>query len=1293
MDAGAVIAGRFEVQEQVGSGGMGAVFRARDRDTGHDVAVKVVHGSASMLRDRFAVETRVLAELQHPTIVRYVAHGMTDGDEPYLVMEWLEGEDLSARLLRAPLSLRETVDLGLRVAEALGAVHGRGVVHRDLKPGNIFLPGGIVADAKLLDFGLARLTTAAGTRTGVLVGTPGYLAPEQARGDRDIDTRADLFSMGCVLYECLTGAPPFSAEHPMAVLAKIILEESPRLLEVRPDAPASLDRLVGRLLAKHREGRPATAAEVAAALHAIGARERFEEAATRATEPPPALTTNEQHLLSVVLVAAPEAVRLLRGGSMVTTAAVDGSSARRIEAVELAAKPHGARVDRIAGGSAVVTLSLEGATANDHARRAARCALSLRMAAPEASIALVTCWGDLSTRGALGGLVDRAARIMRGPDESEAIAVDDVTAGLLDARFVVNESASGLVLRSEREHADTAARLLLGRPTPCVGRDKELAVLRATFERCVSEQRARAVIVSANAGVGKSRLASEFVASLRSSALPIEVWMGRGDPMRAGAPFGLLSQAIRSTVGLFEGEPIEVRRERLRGRIARNLEPLRVDRVTEFIGEMIGTPFPQEGRVQLRIARQSSVLMGDQMRRAWEEFLAASAAARPLLLVLDDVHWGDLPSFTLLDRGLRYLGGLPWMVLALARPEVFEQFPKLRSFGWTEMELSDLTPMASERLVRDVLGEGADADKVARVVERAGGNALFLEELIRAAAAGEDSAAPRTVLAMVQARLERLSPDSRRVLRAASVFGDVFWTGGVAQLLGEPVPSEKVRELLEELVSSEVLGHREGTRFAGAEEYAFRHPLARDAAYAMLTDEDRALGHRLAAAWLEDAGETEAVTLAEHRERGGDTRRAAVWYRRAAEQALEGNDLVACIARAERGVACSDNDREIGRLRILQAEAHSWSSEWSSAVRCGLDAVAHLPSATADWYRAAAQLARARGRQGEVAEIEALVPSMIARHPEPGVEAARLVAASEVAAQLLMVGRNEAAETVLDAISGAEQAADPLVRAGGLRALAFRALTSGDNERARDLFAESAASFEDAGDLRAAAHQRGSTASVESVLGCYEAAERRLRETLVRAERIGVLDMIVVSRANLGMVLAALGRLDEARALEEQVIAGARREADVRWESFACLYLASTLELQGNLDEAEACARHALELSRDLPPTRAHGCAILASTLLRRGGVRDVAEALEITREAMAIVDLLGGIEEGEGRVRLAYAKALSASGLRDEARTAALSARQHLLARADRIRDPALRQTFLHAVRENAETLSLLTE
>ncbi len=272
MLPGDLVGDRFQIERLAKAGGMGAVYRAIDRTNGNAVAVKMLSGCSEQAASYFARESRILAELRHPAVVEYRAHGRTHTGTLWLAMEWLDGIDLEERMAHTPLSVRESLALVRRAAEALGAAHERGIVHRDIKPDNVVLtssPAG--AQPKLLDFGIARSreATRPATRTGMLLGTPGYMAPEQTLGAKDLTAAADVFALGCVLYECLTGEPAFSGEHMMVVLAKIILGQAPRVRAVRRNVPAALDELVACLLAKAPEDRPRDGKEVARAIRAI----------------------------------------------------------------------------------------------------------------------------------------------------------------------------------------------------------------------------------------------------------------------------------------------------------------------------------------------------------------------------------------------------------------------------------------------------------------------------------------------------------------------------------------------------------------------------------------------------------------------------------------------------------------------------------------------------------------------------------------------------------------------------------------------------------------------------------------------------------------------------------------------------------------------------------------------------------------------------------------------------------------------------------------------------------------
>src|SRR5215472_7445721 len=282
MREGEVLEDRFEVGPVVASGGMGVVHRATDRQTGARVAVKTLRGVEGA--ERFRREVEVLSGLRHPGIVTYLGHGQT-ADELFLVMEWLEGEDLGARLEATSLTVEESLRVGIQLASVLAAGHGRGIVHRDVKPSNIFLADWRLDRVKLLDYGIARQAGATSlTETGMVVGTPAYMSPEQARGERDIDARADVYSLGAVLFRCLAGQPPFDAGTAYEMLGAVLHRKAPRLSELTAVPPA-VDELVAQMLDKDPERRPTDGQTAWAALSLVASPSALTATATALSGP------------------------------------------------------------------------------------------------------------------------------------------------------------------------------------------------------------------------------------------------------------------------------------------------------------------------------------------------------------------------------------------------------------------------------------------------------------------------------------------------------------------------------------------------------------------------------------------------------------------------------------------------------------------------------------------------------------------------------------------------------------------------------------------------------------------------------------------------------------------------------------------------------------------------------------------------------------------------------------------------------------------------------------------------
>ena len=277
--SGLTHAGPYRIERQIGSGSAGTVYRAVDDRTREVVALKYVTDPA--WRARFGREVETLARLAHPGIVRYIGHGETPHGL-YLAMEWLDGEDLERCLRRGPLPWQAVRLLGLRLTAALAHAHALGAVHRDLGPRNVFLPGGRVEDAKLLDFGLVRVRDGLErTASQAVLGTPFYMAPEQVKDPKNVDARADLFALGVLFYEAVSGARPFQGEDLFTVWVRIVDHAAPDLRTLTRGVPEAFILVIEALLAKDPQARPASAAEVHRGLVLL------EGLARSTAEPPP----------------------------------------------------------------------------------------------------------------------------------------------------------------------------------------------------------------------------------------------------------------------------------------------------------------------------------------------------------------------------------------------------------------------------------------------------------------------------------------------------------------------------------------------------------------------------------------------------------------------------------------------------------------------------------------------------------------------------------------------------------------------------------------------------------------------------------------------------------------------------------------------------------------------------------------------------------------------------------------------------------------------------------------------
>ncbi len=762
---GTLIDFRFEVDRLVGSGGMGAVFRVRDRHRGGIAALKLLNRpvESSIEMERFVREATILSELHHPGIVSYVAHGIAAEGWPFLAMEWLAGENLAERLQRGPLSIPECLTLSERVASALALAHQRNIIHRDIKPSNLFLRDGQIANLSLIDFGIARRIFGARplTRTGALVGTPAYMAPEQARGERQLGPGADVFALGCVLYECLTGQPPFQGQRAIELLARLLHDAPSPPRPLRRDVPPELEALVLSMLAKDPAERPKDAAAVLAATAVLRGDPTAGSGAPERAEPKslPVVSNKSQQVMCVVAANLGGAAHM-----DLATLAADGLPEMPHPLPQEALPPPGAEVVWLADGTLLATLTAGGEVV-DLAEQAASYALSLKQLWPGAQVAMTSGTGMLAPTLPAGKVIGMTLKLLERA--GEAISLDRASAELLADRFVIREVADGLTLQGRHPTADGQTDPSTGL-LPFVGRQRELELITAWLTGKVEDGTAGTALVIGPAGIGKSRLIQELLGSKAASALHLVAKTGPEVMLALG---------------------------------------------------------PNDGWATLR----------------------SECAVRPILLVVDDLQAADERAVQRLDAALRALSEVPLLALVTGRPEARRRFPQLLTAQAQEFVLRPLGLQSSEALIRKVLGPALSDSQLRQITRAAAGNPRRLRWLLRAAKLNEEP--PAAFLLDLQAQLLRLGPQSGRILRAASLLGDGFTADALRELLGwDPGNLEPgLRELRTAGLLDSSGAPPATAAIPAAEEYRFAAPLIREAAFRLLSPQERELAreHRL----------------------------------------------------------------------------------------------------------------------------------------------------------------------------------------------------------------------------------------------------------------------------------------------------------------------------------------------------------------------------------------------------------------------------------------------------------------
>ncbi|HET9941677.1 MAG TPA: protein kinase [Candidatus Eisenbacteria bacterium] len=780
----------YEITEEIGAGGMATVFRAYQPSMDRHVAIKVIRTSIlhdEGLRERFQREARLIARLEHPHLLPvYDFDG--ESDPPYIVMRYLEGGTLKQVQQRGTVPREEILHVLRQLAGALDYAHRQGIVHRDLKPSNIMIDR--EGNAFLTDFGIARSTGKDKdlTGTGLMIGTPGYMAPEQARGDGQAGKAADIYSLGVLAFEALAGSAPYEHESGFEVILAHMNAPIPKASERNRDLPKAVDTVLARALAKQPSERFSSATEFVEALtralkikpsdeptrlksmtQTISVDQLAKLAASKGERETPSTGTpsDQQRQMTALAVDVKELAEILYES---------GADNERVRATVSALWTAFGEIAKEASG--IVHSRTEDAglllwgrerAREDDPENAIRAALAMRdHALAESRKVLGSSWeptednplpfaagittgpvllerdGDSGSYTASGAPITLAARLKEAAPPGGILAAHE-TYSLV--RGVFNFLQQDAVrVRGRREPIEVyvvtsakprAFRLrsmgIEGVETKMIGREIELRLLQEAMSLTLEDGETQVVTVVGEAGVGKSRLLYEFNNWIDLQEQVVWFFEARATQPSMLQPYSLARDLFSFRFRILDSDPINQLHEKFVQGVAGFLGE-GSETKAHYIGQLVGFDF--SGIPEVAAALKD----GEAFRRTAQTYLGelftTASRTNPVMLLIEDIHWADDRSLDLINNLVRDNTDLPLFVLCMSRPSLYERRPQ-----WGEgqrfherIQLEPLSQLSSRRLVRELLKHVPEVPTALRdlVVDRADGNPFYIEELIKA---------------------------------------------------------------------------------------------------------------------------------------------------------------------------------------------------------------------------------------------------------------------------------------------------------------------------------------------------------------------------------------------------------------------------------------------------------------------------------------------------------------------------------------------------------------------------------
>lgn len=780
----------YEITEEIGSGGMATVFRAYQPSMDRHVAIKVIHASILHdpgLRERFQREARLIARLEHPHLLPvYDFDG--EHDPPYIVMRYLEGGTLKEVRQRGEVPRDELLYILRQLAGALDYAHRQGVVHRDLKPSNVMIDR--EGNAFLTDFGIARASGGEKdlTGTGFMVGTPGYMAPEQARGDGVADKAADIYSLGVIAFEALCGSAPYEHENGFEIILAHINNPIPNASERSPDLPKAVDAVLARAIAKERTDRFPTATEFIESLtHALEIKpsdaptalqsmtqmlsvdqlNKMMKQKAESETPGSGTPSDQQRQMTALSIDVKDLAEILYEKGF------DAERARKAmdglwSALSGVATEHGGTVQSRAEEAGLILWGRDRAREDD-SENAIRAALQMRdRVLAQTRKVLGTAWepteenplpfmAGITTGPVLleretssgtymvsGAPITLAGRLREAaPPGGILVAHETFTLVRGVFNFTQHESIRVrgrkdpievyLVTQAKARAFRSRAMGIEGVETKMIGREIELRLLQEALTLTLEDGETQVVTVVGEAGIGKSRLLFEFSTWIDLQEQRVWYFEARATQPSMLQPYSLARDLFSFRFRILDSDPLSVVHEKFVKGIAGFLGENSV-RKAHLIGQLVGFDFSSKADVEAALKE------ADAFRREAQEYLGefftTASKTSPVMIHIEDIHWADDRSLDIVNNLVRENTDLPLFVLCMSRPSLYERRPQ-----WGEgqrfherIQLEPLSQLSSRRLVRELLKNVPEVPTALRdlVVDRADGNPFYIEELIKA---------------------------------------------------------------------------------------------------------------------------------------------------------------------------------------------------------------------------------------------------------------------------------------------------------------------------------------------------------------------------------------------------------------------------------------------------------------------------------------------------------------------------------------------------------------------------------